>query len=115
MPQGYIPGASSMLDTSFKSTSGKRRPVTIKVTRGPIQGSCFVFEEHDTFLLSRASDCHAQLSPKDATAPRHRFIPEANPPDARLRDLGSRNGTATRSAWEKRYVAAPNCLVRTGC
>jgi len=67
--------------------------VILSVTEGPIQGTLYTFEEHDTFIFGRASDCHARLSPDDTTASRHHFILEANPPDARLRDLGSLNGT----------------------
>jgi eukaryotic-like serine/threonine-protein kinase len=67
--------------------------VILDVTRGPLQGKTFVFSEHDTFLFGRATDAHARLSPDDTTASRHHFLLEVNPPDARVRDLGSRNGT----------------------
>ena len=70
-----------------------RSKVTLSVVRGPIQGKTFEFEEHDTFIFGRSPDCHAQLSSEDATASRHHFLLEANPPEARLRDLGSLNGT----------------------
>lgn len=67
--------------------------VTLMVTKGPIAGQAFAFEEHDTFIFGRAADCHARLSDKDTTASRHHFILEVNPPDVRVRDLGSLNGT----------------------
>ncbi len=67
--------------------------VTLRVTAGPIRGRVFEFVTHDTFLFGRAPDCHAQLAEDDATASRHHFILEVNPPQARLRDLGSLNGT----------------------
>jgi DNA-directed RNA polymerase subunit RPC12/RpoP len=51
-----------------------------------------VFEEHDTFIFGRMDDCHVCL-PGDNLLSRHHFILEVNPPDARLRDLGSKNGT----------------------
>lgn len=66
--------------------------VTLKVTTGPIKGEVFSFDAHDTFLFGRHTDCHAQL-PKDGYVSRHHFILEVNPPDARIRDLGSLNGT----------------------
>lgn len=69
--------------------SGK---VKLDVIGGPMQGKQFVFEEHDTFLFGRMSDCHACL-PDDLSVSRHHFILEANPPDAQIRDLGSLNGT----------------------
>ncbi len=67
--------------------------VTLDVTDGPIKGKKFVFKEHDTFIFGRDEDCHARLAEDDVTASRHHFILEVNPPDVRIRDLGSLNGT----------------------
>jgi len=67
--------------------------VTLKVTGGPLAGRLFAYERHDTFLFGRSPDCHAELSADDTTASRHHFLLEVNPPRARLRDLGSLNGT----------------------
>jgi serine/threonine protein kinase len=67
--------------------------VSLVVTAGPICGQRYDFGEHDTFLFGRAPDCHARLAASDASASRHHFLLEVNPPRARLRDLGSLNGT----------------------
>ena len=67
--------------------------VWLEVVAGPIQGRRFEFHGHDTFLFGRALDCHAGLPQDDTTASRHHFLLEVNPPAARLRDLGSLNGT----------------------
>jgi hypothetical protein len=67
--------------------------ITLEVTQGPIRGKVFNFEDHDTFIFGRARDCHARLSQEDTTASRHHFLLEVNPPDVRVRDLGSLNGT----------------------
>jgi hypothetical protein len=67
--------------------------VTLVVTAGPIRGRRFDFSAHDTFLFGRAPDCHARLDASDASASRHHFLLEVNPPHACLRDLGSLNGT----------------------
>jgi len=67
--------------------------VRLVVTAGPIRGQRFEFTGHDTFLFGRAPDCHARLDASDASASRHHFLLEVNPPLARLRDLGSLNGT----------------------
>src|SRR5947207_3331969 len=67
--------------------------VCLDVVAGPIQGRHFEFDAHDTFLFGRSPDCHAELSADDSTASRHHFLLEVNPPAARLRDLGSLNGT----------------------
>jgi serine/threonine protein kinase len=67
--------------------------VTLKATAGPLAGRVFSYDRHDTFLFGRSPDCHAELAASDTTASRHHFLLEVNPPHARLRDLGSLNGT----------------------
>lgn len=67
--------------------------LTLTITAGPMSGKTFVFDEHDTFLFGRMTDCHICL-PDDKTVSRHHFLLEVNPPDARLRDLGSLHGTS---------------------
>jgi serine/threonine protein kinase len=67
--------------------------VTLAVTAGPIAGRRFEFKSHETFLFGRSPDCHAELPAGDTSASRHHFLLEVNPPFARLRDLGSLNGT----------------------
>jgi hypothetical protein len=69
--------------------SGK---LTLTITTGPRAGTAFVFEEHDTLLLGREKDCQVCL-PEDTQVSRHHFILEVNPPDIRIRDLGSLHGT----------------------
>jgi pSer/pThr/pTyr-binding forkhead associated (FHA) protein len=68
------------------------RKVVITVTAGPMKGKTFAFEEHDTFLFGRLEECHCRL-PDDGQVSRRHFIVEVNPPDARIRDFGSMNGT----------------------
>ena len=67
--------------------------VVLTVTEGPIKGRAFTFESHDTFIFGRGESCHARLPEADPTASRHHFMLEVNVPEARLRDLGSLNGT----------------------
>jgi serine/threonine-protein kinase len=71
--------------------------ITLDVTHGAMLGKSFQFAEHDTFVFGRASDCHIQMPEADNTVSRHHFLLEANPPDARVRDLGSLNGTYVNS------------------
>ncbi len=66
--------------------------VKLEVSSGPMQGKVFAFEDHDTLLFGRGKDCHIALA-KDHCVSRHHFILEVNPPDVRIRDLGSMNGT----------------------
>ena len=66
--------------------------IILTITTGPKAGSVFVFEEHDVLLLGRKKDCHVYL-PEDQLVSRHHFILEVNPPEIRIRDLGSLHGT----------------------
>lgn len=66
--------------------------VRLEITQGPMKGKAFSFEEHDIFLFGRSTNCHVSL-PHDPYVSRHHFLLEANPPDARIRDLGSLSGT----------------------
>ncbi|WP_395715808.1 protein kinase domain-containing protein [Prosthecobacter sp.] len=66
--------------------------VQLRISEGTAKGKVFDFAAHDTFLLGRHPDCHVHL-PDDACVSRHHFILEVCPPEACVRDLGSRNGT----------------------
>jgi len=67
--------------------------VRIQITRGPMKGQSYLFDQHDIFLFGRSKrNCHAHIQ-GDPQVSRHHFILEVNPPMSRVRDLGSRNGT----------------------
>lgn len=66
--------------------------VQFTATAGPMKGNSFKFEEHDAFLFGRLEECHCCL-PDDPLISRRHFMVEVNPPDARIRDFGSLNGT----------------------
>jgi pSer/pThr/pTyr-binding forkhead associated (FHA) protein len=66
--------------------------IKLEAVKGPMRGHDFLFEEHDTLLFGRMPDCHLCL-PNDSQISRHHFILEVNPPEARIRDLGSMKGT----------------------
>ncbi|MFL5243451.1 MAG: protein kinase domain-containing protein [Gemmataceae bacterium] len=67
--------------------------ITLTVTAGPHEGEAFPFEGHDTFLVGRSKRAHFQLPSKDRYFSRMHFLVEANPPQCRIMDLGSHNGT----------------------
>jgi len=66
--------------------------IQLRITEGSAKGKVFDFAAHDTFLLGRHPDCHVHL-PEDSFVSRHHFLLEVCPPQACVRDLGSRNGT----------------------
>jgi serine/threonine-protein kinase len=69
--------------------------ITLRVTRGKLNGREFVFQERMTCLVGRGPDCLVQLPNDDdhRLVSRHHCLLDVNPPDVRIRDLGSRNGT----------------------
>src|SRR3954454_9298863 len=67
--------------------------VTLPVIGGPHAGQVFSFAGHDTFLVGRSKRAHFRLPAKDRYFSRVHFLVEVNPPQCRLMDMGSRNGT----------------------
>ena len=65
--------------------------VRLAVMEGPHRGQEFVFPEHDLFLVGRSRSAHFRL--QDDYFSRLHFLVEVNPPNCRLTDLGSHNGT----------------------
>jgi serine/threonine-protein kinase len=75
------------------STAAAAR-VTIQLTAGHGAGDEIVCTEPAVLLFGRAQDCRPRY-PHDGhrTVSRHHCLVEINPPDVRLRDLGSLHGT----------------------
>lgn len=69
-----------------------RDNIFLKVVEGPLKGRSFMFDRHDHFIVGRSRSCHLHL-PDDQFMSRHHFLLEVDPPLARVRDLGSLNGT----------------------
>ena len=67
--------------------------IILTVTAGPHKGQEFAFDRHDTFLVGRSKHAHFQLLAKDKYFSRIHFMMEVNPPECRLIDMGSHNGT----------------------
>ena len=66
--------------------------VILNLTAGPFRGKKLELIDHDIFIFGRTSNCHFCI-PNDKYLSRHHCLLEVNPPDARIRDLGSLNGT----------------------
>lgn len=71
--------------------------ITLTVIAGPHEGLEFAFDRHDTFLVGRSQHAHFQLPMKDRYFSRLHFMVEVNPPQCRLIDMGSHNGTYVNS------------------
>lgn len=74
--------------------------VTLTVTEGGLRGRTFVYAERTTCILGRADGCEPQLPSDDhhRTVSRHHCLLDINPPDVRVRDFGSLNGTYLNGA-----------------
>ena len=69
--------------------------VTLIVTQSENAGQEFVFDERTTCIVGRSQDCYPRLMQKEnpRTVSRHHCLMDINPPDIRIRDFGSLNGT----------------------
>jgi pSer/pThr/pTyr-binding forkhead associated (FHA) protein len=73
----------------------ERPTVTLALVNGRNERSEYVFDERSTCLIGRGEDCSPRL-PNDEdhrSVSRHHCMLDINPPDVRIRDFGSRNGT----------------------
>lgn len=66
--------------------------ITIKIISGKAAGKCLSFKEADCFLFGRSADARVSL-PEDPYVSRHHFLLEIAPPECKITDLGSKNGT----------------------
>jgi serine/threonine-protein kinase len=74
--------------------------VNLTITAGPQAGEQLVFEERSVCIVGRAKDCRPRI-PNDAehrAISRHHCLLDINPPDIRVRDFGSLNGTFVNAA-----------------
>lgn len=69
--------------------------VILTITQGSLKGQQFIFEERTTCLIGRSHDCYPQIPNDEAhrTISRYHCLFDINPPDIRVRDFGSKNGT----------------------
>ncbi|MDJ0556676.1 MAG: protein kinase [Microcoleaceae cyanobacterium MO_207.B10] len=69
--------------------------VILTITQGSLKGQQFIFEERTTCVIGRSHDCYPQLPNDQAhrTISRYHCLLDINPPDIRVRDFGSKNGT----------------------
>ena len=68
--------------------------ITLTITQGKLSGQQYTFESRSTCIVGRNDDCNLQIADKvDMTISRYHCLLDINPPDIRVRDLGSLNGT----------------------
>jgi len=68
--------------------------VTLTITHGKLSGKQYLFESRSSCVVGRNDDCNLQIANSvDMTVSRYHCLFDINPPDVRVRDLGSLNGT----------------------
>ncbi|NET00206.1 MAG: protein kinase [Sphaerospermopsis sp. SIO1G1] len=68
--------------------------ITLTIIQGKLSGKQYSFESRSTCIIGRNHDCNLQLANEiDMTISRYHCLLDINPPDIRVRDLGSLNGT----------------------
>lgn len=69
--------------------------VSLTVLKGKDPGTIYNFDERTTRLIGRGQDCNPRLPDDKAheTISRNHCLLDINPPDIRIRDFGSLNGT----------------------
>jgi len=69
--------------------------IILTIAQGKLKGKQFVFDDRTICIVGRAKNCNIQI-PDDkyhSTVSRYHCLLDINPPDIRIRDFGSRNGT----------------------
>ena len=69
--------------------------VTLTITEGKLSGRQYIFDSRTSCIIGRAKDCNIKL-PDDknhSAISRYHCLLDINPPDIRIRDFGSKNGT----------------------
>jgi eukaryotic-like serine/threonine-protein kinase len=88
--------------------------ITFTVTAGPHKGRVFQFTGHETFIVGRSKQAHFQLPSKDRYFSRVHFLVEVNPPQCRLMDLSSRNGTYVNGRRAETVALHHGDVIRAG-
>lgn len=69
--------------------------VKLNIVAGELEGNTFPFDARTLCIVGRALDCNLKLPDDQAhsTISRYHCLLDINPPEIRVRDFGSRNGT----------------------
>src|ERR1043166_970052 len=85
---------------SVKKDENMPAKVILTFTQGPLMGQEHIIEERATCLIGRSGECNPQIpeDPAHKMVSRHHCLLDINPPDVRVRDFGSMNGTFVNGA-----------------
>ena len=68
--------------------------ITLTITTGKLSGKQYIFDSRTSCLIGRNDDCYLSIPNEfDKRVSRYHCLLDINPPEIRIRDLGSLNGT----------------------
>ena len=69
--------------------------ITLSIAEGQYKGKRFIFDSRTTCIMGRSDECNIVIPNKEeySTISRYHCLLDINPPNIRIRDFGSRNGT----------------------
>ncbi len=68
--------------------------ITLTITQGQLSGKQYIFDTRTTCIIGRNDDCNLSIPDEvDKRVSRYHCLLDINPPEIRIRDLGSLNGT----------------------
>jgi pSer/pThr/pTyr-binding forkhead associated (FHA) protein len=67
--------------------------ITLTISRGALTGKKYIFHEPTNCIIGRSRDCTIALGGEYLDVSRRHCVIEITPPELRIRDLGSLNGT----------------------
>lgn len=69
--------------------------ITLKIAEGRYKGEQFIFDSRTTCIMGRSDECNIVVPNNEeySTISRYHCLLDINPPNIRIRDFGSRNGT----------------------
>ena len=96
---------------------GETKPmqVILEVVEGPQAGQQFAFDRHEAFVVGRKENERVQFKiPQDPYLSRYHFLIDVCPPNCRIRDLGSRNGTRVNKHKVREARLKDGDVIRAG-
>jgi pSer/pThr/pTyr-binding forkhead associated (FHA) protein len=68
--------------------------ITLTITTGKLSEKQYIFDSRTTYLIGRNDHCYLSIPDKfNQRVSRYHCLLDINPPEIRIRDLGSLNGT----------------------
>ena len=86
---------SAKAHTQLQEEDEPRATITLEIVEGPLTGKTFTYDGPSSLIIGRSRDCAIRLPSDDEhkTISRHHCLLDLAPPEIRLRDFGSLNGT----------------------